>query len=101
MSQRNYEIKSYAQDPESQKKRTQYAETLLRDMNARAFIEKIQEDTGMNMFKSPNSEDLPENKEELSLHMQLSYKQSIEIAEEEAISNVLANNKYHETKTTL
>jgi len=101
MSQRNYEIKSYAQDPESQKKRTQYAETLLRDMNARAFIEKIQEDTGMNMFKSPNSEDLPENKEELSLHMQLSYKQSIEIAEEEAISNVLANNKYHETKKRL
>ena len=34
------------------------------------------------------------NKEELELHMQLSYKQSIEIAEEEAISTVLAQNKY-------
>ena len=101
MSQRNYEIKSYAQDPESQKKRTTYAETLLRDMNARSFIERIQKDTGINMFKTNNPEQLPENQEELSLHMQLSYKQSIEIAEEEAISNVLANNKYHETKKRL
>ena len=101
MSQRNYEIKSYAQDPESQKKRTTYAETLLRDMNARSFIERIQKDTGINMFKTNNPDQLPENQEELSLHMQLSYKQSIEIAEEEAISNVLANNKYHETKKRL
>ena len=101
MSQRNYEIKSYAQDPESQKKRTTYAETLLRDMNARSFIEMIQKDTGINMFQTANPEQLPENKEELSLHMQLSYKQSIEIAEEEAIANVLANNKYHETKRRL
>jgi len=101
MSQRNYEIKSYAQDPESQKKRTTYAETLLRDMNARSFIERIQKDTGISMFKTNNPEQLPENQEELSLHMQLSYKQSIEIAEEEAISNVLANNKYHETKKRL
>tara|TARA_R110002020_G_scaffold14829_6_gene52648 strand:+ start:1063 stop:3462 length:2400 start_codon:yes stop_codon:yes gene_type:complete len=101
MSQRNYEIKSYAQDPESQKKRTTYAETLLRDMNARSFIEMIQKDTGVNMFQTANPEQLPENKEELSLHMQLSYKQSIEIAEEEAIANVLANNKYHETKRRL
>jgi hypothetical protein len=30
--------------------------------------------------------------------MQLNYKQSIEIAEEEVISNVLAANKYDETK---
>jgi len=101
MSQRNYEIKSYAQDPESQKKRTTYAETLLRDMNARSFIEMIQKDTGINMFQTANPDQLPENKEELSLHMQLSYKQSIEIAEEEAIANVLANNKYHEIKKRL
>ena len=53
------------------------------------------------MFQTANPEQLPENKEELSLHMQLSYKQSIEIAEEEAIANVLANNKYHETKRRL
>jgi hypothetical protein len=101
MSQRNYEIKSYAQDPDSQKKRTTYAETLLRDMNSRSFIEMIQKDTGVNMFQTANPEQLPENKEELSLHMQLSYKQSIEIAEEEAIANVLAKNKYHETKKRL
>ena len=37
---------------------------------------------------------MPETKDELELHMQLKYKQSIEIAEEEAISSVLAQNKY-------
>ena len=37
---------------------------------------------------SPGSSDaLPENEEELDLHMQLSYKQSVEIAEEEVINN--------------
>ena len=64
-------------------------------------VEQIQKDTGQNMFQTSNPEQLPENTEELSLHMQLSYKQSIEIAEEEAIANVLANNKYHETKKRL
>jgi hypothetical protein len=33
--------------------------------------------------------------------MQLSYKQSIEIAEEEAINNVLDKNKYEETRKRL
>ena len=37
---------------------------------------------------------IPESEEELELHMQLSYKQSVEIAEEEAISTVFAQNKY-------
>jgi hypothetical protein len=37
---------------------------------------------------------LPENEDELQLHMQLDYKQSVELAEEEAINNTLAFNKY-------
>jgi len=44
---------------------------------------------------------LPENKEEIELHMQLNYKQSIEIAEEEVINNVLDKNKYDETRHKL
>jgi len=32
MSQRNYEIKAYAQDPESLNKRTAYAEALQKDI---------------------------------------------------------------------
>ena len=44
---------------------------------------------------------MPESKDELELHMQLSYKQSIEIAEEEAIASVLAQNKYDLTRKRL
>ena len=37
----------------------------------------------INIMGTSNPEDLPANKEELDVHMQLTYKQSIEIAEEE------------------
>jgi hypothetical protein len=43
-------------------------------------------------------QNIPQTKEELSLHMQLDYKQSIEIAEEEAINHVLAKNKFDEIR---
>jgi hypothetical protein len=46
------------------------------------------------MYTSENPEDLPANKQELELHLQLDYKQSIEIAEEEAINNTLDKNKF-------
>ena len=98
MSQRDYDIKAYAQDPESHKKRTDYAEGLLRDIQGRKFLEKAQNVMGMDLWNTDAPENLPENKEELGLHMQLSYKQSIEIAEEEAISNVLAQNKFPQVK---
>jgi len=48
----------------------------------------------MDLHSTANPEDLPQNQEELDLHMQLTYKQSVEIAEEEAINNTLAFNKY-------
>ncbi len=93
-----YDIKAYAQDPESLKKRTRYAETILRDINSQKLIQKIKEVSGMDLHSTANPEDLPQNQEELDLHMQLTYKQSIEIAEEEAINNTLAFNKYDLTR---
>ncbi len=89
-----YDIKAYAQDPESLKKRTRYAETILRDIYSQKLIQKIKQVSGMDLHSTANPEDLPQNQEELDLHMQLTYKQSIEIAEEEAINNTLAFNKY-------
>jgi hypothetical protein len=94
MDSKLYEIKAFAQDPESLKQRTKYAETILRDIQAKDLIEQIKNVTGMDMYSTSNPEDLPQNKEELDVHMQLTYKQSIEIAEEEAINNTLAFNKY-------
>jgi hypothetical protein len=95
MSQKSYDIKAYAQDPESLKAKTNYAQAILRDMYSQDLIEQAQALTGVNMQSSTLPKDqLPESKEELELHMQLSYKQSIEIAEEEAINNTLAQNKW-------
>ena len=102
MSNKTYDIKAFAQDPESMKKRTGYAEAILRDMYSKDLIAKANAITGQNFMNSglPQSE-LPETQEELDLHMQLSYKQSIEIAEEEAISNTLAYNKWDLTRRRL
>ena len=98
MSDRQYDIKAFAQDPTSQKKRTDYAEAILRDMEANSYISNVKEATGLDLYSNEKPEDLPQNQEELNLHMQLDYKQSIEIAEEEAINNVLARNKYDLTR---
>jgi hypothetical protein len=95
MSQKTYDIKAYAQDSESLKTRTNYAQAILRDMYSQDLIAKAKSLTGQDYSVSTIAKDeLPETKEELDLHMQLGYKQSIEIAEEEAINNVLAANKW-------
>ena len=43
-------------------------------------------------------ENLPSTDEELQLYMQLNYKPSIEIAEEEAINTILEQNNYADIK---
>jgi len=95
ISQKEYDIKAFAQDPESLKKRSKYAEDIMFDINtqeARALATSI---IPGNFSKSPMTDtELPESKEEMELHMQLSYKQAIEIAEEEAINTVLAVNEF-------
>ena len=99
ITQKQYDITSYAQDPQSLKKRTDYAENLLFDMltqETRAIAGKL---TGTDLSRTGMQDsDLPESMEERDLHMQLAYKPAIEIAEEEAINTVLATNEYHLTK---
>ena len=95
ISAKDYDIKAYAQDPESIKKRTKYAEGLAKDMYAMEIQEQVKAASGVDISNTKIPyEDLPKTKEEMELHLQLSYKQSIEIAEEEAISQVLAQNKF-------
>ena len=101
MSQKVFDIKAYAQDPESLKQRTKYADAIMKDMYAKEIIQATNDATGMNFFNSNDPNNIPESQDELDLHMQLSYKQSIEIAEEEAIENVLAANKYELIKRRL
>ena len=99
ITQKQYDITSYAQDPESLQKRTEYASNILFDMNTKEDQAIASELIGVSFKKStiPN-EELPETLEERDLHMQLSYKQAIEIAEEEAINTVLATNEFDLTK---
>ena len=94
MSQRNYEIKAYAQDPESLVKRTAYAEALQKDVMQKDLLNKITNMTGLDISASNGKAIGMESEEDIELHMQMSYKESIEVAEEEVINNVLANNKY-------
>ena len=94
ISSKSYDIKAYAQDPASVKKRTDYASRIYEDMMAKDYLDELKNSLGINLYQSLDPSAIPESDEELELHMQLSYKQSIEIAEEEAISSVLAQNKY-------
>jgi len=70
-------------------------------MVAKEYLDSLKQTLGIDLYQTPNIDVIPESKEELELHMQLSYKQSIEIAEEEAISSVLAQNKYDLTRKRL
>ena len=97
MSNKVFEIKATAQDPVSLKKRTDYATAIYEDMLAKPYLEELQATLGLNLYQSPNPAGLPENEEELDMHMQLSYKHAVEIAEEEVISNILAKNKFKNT----
>ena len=94
ISSKDYDIKAYAQDPFSTKQRTNYANSIMRDMMSKPLLESIQNNLGANVYTSTDSANLPQSKEELEVHMQLNYKQSVEIAEEEVINNVLDFNKY-------
>jgi len=101
MTERGYKINSFASDPFAVKQRTDFAFNALRDIENEEMIKQLNQATGKNFFASSEPESLPKNKEELDLFLQLSYKQSVEIAEEEVINNVLNYNKYDEIKKQL
>lgn len=92
MSDKMYDIKAYSQDPASQKTRTEYGEKILRDIKTREFINTVRDKLGIDISEAPVG--APQTEEELEIHMQLDYKQAIEIAEEELIENTLAKNKF-------
>ena len=100
MANRTYDIKAYSQDPFGVNKRTQYMESVLRDMETKELDNFAAQNFGINLRESSMPE-LPANEEELQLHMQLNYKQAIEIAEEEAINVTFNKNRYELIKKQL
>ena len=101
ISAKDYDIKAFAQDPFSTKQRTDYANSIMRDMMSKPLLDSIKQNLGVDIYSSIDPANLPQNKEELEVHMQLNYKQSVEIAEEEVINNILDFNKYELTKKRL
>ena len=100
MQDRLFTVKAVAQDPTSVKQRTNFVEMMLEDMNTKDLANQIEESLGINV-RNVKPEELPVNEEELELHMQLNYKQTAEIATEQAVDNVFKNNDYFETKKRL
>ena len=97
ISERTYDVKAYSQDPYGVEKRTDYMETILADMETRELAQFSKQAFGIDITDTPEDE-LPETKEELDLHMQLTYKQAVELAEEQAINTILETNKYDLTR---
>ena len=93
MSERMFNIRAYSQDQYGVEKRTAYMESMLRDIEAKAFNEQVKIQANLDLFENPE-EDRVDTKEELELHMQLKYKQAVEIAEEQAINTLLDGNNY-------
>ena len=93
MAQRTFEINCFSQDSHGISKRTEYMESILRDMRAKKFNDLVQEAFQMNMYEN-KKEELPDTEEELQLHMQLNYKQAVELAEEQAINVLMEGSDY-------
>ena len=97
MSDRLFKVKAYAQDAMSQAKRSKYQDMLEGQMAAKDILTIIQQKTGADPFMMDPNE-LPETDDEMALFMQLNYKPAIEIAEEEAINTIFAENHYDDLR---
>ncbi len=100
IADRAFEIKAYSQDEYGVAKRTEYMDSILGDMASREMLDFVDQEFGINLYEN-NPDTLPETQEELELHMQLSYKQAVEIAEEQAINVLLQGNNYDLIKRRL
>jgi hypothetical protein len=100
IAERAYDLKAFSVDNISTEKRTKYVQSILRDMGNTEYYQAAQQQLGIDMFEN-DPKSLPANNQELELHMQLDYKQSVEIAEEQAINNVFEINKYELLKKRL
>ena len=100
MQDRLFTIKAFAQDPTSIKERTDFVEGVQEDILTKDITDRIETEFGLDLRNNTDA-DAPKSNEELELHMQINYKQSIEIAQEQAIDNVFKRNAYFETKKRL
>lgn len=98
ISNRLFSVKAQAVDKVASDRRSKYIVEMEKDMIAKEMLMKAKEQLGVDAFANdPNK--LPETSEELNVHMQLNYKQAVEIAEEEAINYVFQKNDFLDVKS--
>lgn len=90
---RLYEVKCEALDIMSMEKKNKYQEMVELNMYGKPALSAIKDNFGVNGFDMPENE-IPQNANELKLHMQMKYKPSIEIAEEVGITTIMLQNNY-------
>ena len=100
MSERMFNVRAYSQDQYGVSKRTEYMESIQRDMDSKVYNDQAATMLGVDLYEN-NRDELPDTKEELDLHMQLNYKQAVELAEEQAINVLLEGNNYDLTRRRL
>ena len=88
MSERMFTVKARSQDQYGASRRTEYMESMLRDMDAKVYNDSAAALFNVDLYEN-KKEELPDTKEELDLHMQLNYKQAVEIANDQAINVLL------------
>jgi hypothetical protein len=93
MADKEYEIKAYSQDPFGVEKRTKYMNSIIEDMQTKEISEFSEQAFGINIYNN-DPKTIPQTEEELQLHMQLEYKQAVELAEEQAINVLFDGSKY-------
>jgi hypothetical protein len=96
IAERTYDIKAYSQDPYGLKERTEYGRAIISDIKMKSFNDFTAQ-FGMDLTES-NIDELPETVEEAELYMQLTYKQAVELAEEQALNTLFEGNNYELTK---
>ena len=93
IAERTYDIKAYSQSPNGVAKRTKHMESVMDDMEFKDLNELVSTQFNLDLRES-EEQVLPQTLEELQLHMQLNYKQAVELAEEQALNVLLDGNKY-------
>lgn len=97
MQDRMYDIRAEAIDPVSSNKKAVYKNKVQTQMRNKEDFEEMEQLLGGKMFTN-EADTLPENDDELDLHMITDYKDDIEIAKEKSIESVLKTNNYDHTR---
>ena len=97
MQNRHFEVKAQAIDPVASANRKDYIDSVRAEMENKEALTKIQEETGVSTFDNDPAT-LPSSEEELDIHLNIDYKQGVEMAMESAINYELKINEYTNTK---